>query len=88
MQLQEELQHKLDVLKRHCEDVGRPYEEIEKTLGRLANIGEESAADLVEAGKSYGQMGFQHLIFSLKGDYTPETIRVFGEEVIPELREL
>jgi len=84
----EELQHKLDVLKGHCDDVGRPYEEIEKTIGRLVNLDKESAADLVEAGKSYAQMGFQHLIFSLRGDYTPETIRMFGEEVIPELREL
>src|SRR5215212_7551497 len=31
------LQHKLDVLRGHCESVGRPYEEIERTtLGRLA----------------------------------------------------
>ncbi len=25
------IRHKLDVLRRHCEDVGRPYEEIERT---------------------------------------------------------
>ncbi len=36
------IRHKLDVLKRHCEDVGRNYEEIERTVLGTVNLGPES----------------------------------------------
>jgi F420-dependent oxidoreductase-like protein len=40
----DEYQHKLDVLRDHCEDVGREYEEIEKTVTHSAMIREETEA--------------------------------------------
>src|SRR5215210_5344847 len=36
------IRHKLEVLQRHCEDVGRDYEEIERTALRTVNLGLES----------------------------------------------
>src|SRR5215210_7708750 len=36
------IRHKLEILKRHCEDVGRDYEEIERTALRTVNLGLES----------------------------------------------
>src|SRR6476619_5268194 len=35
-----ELEHKLDVLRQHCADVGRDYDEIEKTVMSPLNLGE------------------------------------------------
>jgi hypothetical protein len=37
------IRHKLDVLRRHCEDVGRDYEEIERTGSRRRGIRETRA---------------------------------------------
>src|SRR5215211_1072814 len=36
------IRHKLDVLRGHCEDVGRDYEEIERTALGTVNLGEEA----------------------------------------------
>ena len=35
-----DLEHKLDVLKQHCEDEGRDYDEITKTVYQSLDIGE------------------------------------------------
>ena len=44
------LQHKLDVLKRHCETVGRDYDEIEKTVMFNFDLGEkgERVPEIIE----------------------------------------
>jgi alkanesulfonate monooxygenase SsuD/methylene tetrahydromethanopterin reductase-like flavin-dependent oxidoreductase (luciferase family) len=41
----EELQHKLDVLRRHCDEVGRDYDTIAKTIlyGRIAPLEDPDA---------------------------------------------
>ena len=41
------LRHKLDVLKRHCDDVGRPYDAIEKTVLGTVRLDKQSPADVV-----------------------------------------
>src|SRR5829696_4776466 len=41
------IRHKLDVLRRHCEVVGRPYEQIEKTVSTRLNPG-QSAQEFAE----------------------------------------
>ncbi len=45
-----ELEHKLDVLRRHCDDVGRDYDEIEKTVMGPLDPGPngEHADDLID----------------------------------------
>ena len=80
------LAHKLDVLKRHCEDVGRPFEEIELTSLGSANLipGEMSAQDVIATCHELADLGIQHAIFNMPGnvqDITP--LQVFGEEIIP-----
>lgn len=80
------LAHKLDVLKRHCEDVGRPFEEIELTSLGSANLvpGEMSAQDVIATCRELADLGIQHAIFNMPGnvqDITP--LQVFGEEIIP-----
>ena len=57
----EELARKLAVLKRHCEDVGRPYDEIERTALGMVHLGSGgmSAADLIEMCRGLAQVGIQ-----------------------------
>lgn len=82
--------HKLDVLKQHCEDVGRPYDEIEKTGLETVHIapGEMTANDVIEECRALAELGFQHLIFNMPNvsDITP--LKTFGAEIIPAVAEL
>ena len=56
------VRHKLDVLARHCESVGRPTDEIQTTLStRLAPA--ETTADLVARCERVAGWGVEHLIF-------------------------
>lgn len=82
----EVIEERLDVLRKHCADVGRPYADIEKTILATADFAEGSTADVIELGQSLKALGFEHIIFNIKGEYTPETLAVFNDEIIPELK--
>lgn len=86
----EQLRHKLDVLRRHCEDVGRPYEEIERTaLGTIHLAPDKmSAAEVVEWCRQLAGLGFQHVIFNMPNVHEVEPVKTIGLEVIPAVAEL
>jgi alkanesulfonate monooxygenase len=82
-----ELRRKLDVLARHCEDFGRPLEEIERTtLGtvHLAPSGTTPKA-VIETCRELAAMGVQQAIFNLPNLSEVEPLEVFGREIIPEV---
>jgi hypothetical protein len=79
------LRQKLDALRRHCDEAGRPYEEIEKTaLGgvRLAPGGEKPA-DVIALCRSLADIGIQHVIFNMPDAHELRPIEIIGREVIP-----
>lgn len=82
----EVLVERLEILKRHCQDVDRPYKQIEKTVLATADLEEGSAQDVIARGKELQEMGFEHLIFNVKGVYTPETLQLFTDKIIPTLK--
>ena len=81
---------KLDVLRRHCEAIGRRFEEIERTaIGSIdLRKGAMSAREAIEYCRSVGAAGIQHLIVSLPGDHELAPIELIGKEVIPALADL
>ena len=82
-----EIARKLDVLKRHCEALGRPYEEIERTaLGQIS--AETKPGDLIATCRSLAKAGIQHFIFSLATVHEIEPLEAIGREVIPSVAEL
>ena len=87
----EVLEHKLAVLKRHCEEAGRPYEEIELTTLAPAGLagGEKTPGEVIEFCRQLAGIGIQHAIFNMS-DYAHEIrpIEVFGEEIIPQVSDL
>jgi len=85
----EELVRKLDVLKRHCDDVGRDYAEIEKTAIGFINLepGGMSPADLVSRCRSLADIGFETFIFSMMNGHKITHIETIGREVIPTVSE-
>ncbi len=82
--------HKLEVLRHHCETEGRNYDEIEKTVLFVLNVGQEgeNAAQLVEQLGAFSEAGAQTVIGALIGVEHLKPIEVMGRDVIPQVAEL
>ena len=80
---------KLEVLRRHCEAIGRPFEEIERTAIGAIDLrqGKIGVREAIEYCRGVRDAGIQHLIVSMPGDYELTPIEVMGREVIPVLAE-
>ena len=82
----ETIQHKLNVLKGHCEDVGREWDDLERTTLGTAFIEEyDSAEKIVEACKQLADMGITHTIWNMPDAQSLDNIKIFGDEVIPQV---
>jgi F420-dependent oxidoreductase-like protein len=75
--------HKLDVLKRHCDDVGRNYDDITKSAYYLFDTAAGSAKILADLRRLAG-MGFQAVIGGVRDVWTLKPIELIGHDVIPE----
>lgn len=85
-----EVARKLDVLKAHCADVGRPYEEIEKTALGVTHAapGVVKPGELVATCRELAAIGIDHMLLSLPGLDELPAVETIGREVIPEVSEL
>jgi alkanesulfonate monooxygenase len=85
-----ELEHKLDVLRRHCADVGRDYDEIEKTVMMPIDVGSDGAGfdELLERMRGYAELGVTHVHSSIKDVGTITPLEIIGERLIPEMAKL
>jgi F420-dependent oxidoreductase-like protein len=83
----DEVKNSLEIIKRHCEDVGRDYNEIEKTVLQTTDLEGSSEPDPIIRGKQLKEWGFDHVIFNVKGLYNTKTMAYFTDEVIPALKE-
>lgn len=90
----EAIAHKFAVLREHCQAVGRPYEEIERSTLQIADVtpdgGRSSTTPsrLVERFGELSDAGAQHIIFGLRGVEDPRNLELLGRDVIPQLRDL
>jgi hypothetical protein len=88
------LRHKYSVLQEHCEDVGRPYEEIEKTNLTSVSISADGARGsltpdaLVERLGTFAEAGSMHTIFGLRDVTDVSRLELIGRDVIPQVRAL
>ncbi|HWG62457.1 MAG TPA: LLM class F420-dependent oxidoreductase [Streptosporangiaceae bacterium] len=80
-----ELAHKLDVLRGHCQAVGRDYDEIEKTVMVPFDPGPngEKADALLEQLQGLAALGVSHVHGRLPDVATITPIELMGERVIP-----
>lgn len=81
----EEIRHKLEVLRSHCEAVGRPYEEIERTALGTVNLGSGgmTPSDFIEQCRELADIGIQHYIVNMPNVHEIEPIKIIEREVIP-----
>ena len=86
----ETLRAKLDILKRHCAEVGRDYTEIEKTTLGTAHLapGQMSVSEVIEQCRALAKLGFQQVIFNMPNTHEIKPLETFGREVIPAVAEL
>lgn len=82
-----ELPHKLEVLRRHCEEVGRDYDEIEKTVLYNFDVGPngEGATRVVEELGHLASLGFSVAHGSVRDVATLFPIEIIGTEIVPEV---
>jgi F420-dependent oxidoreductase-like protein len=85
-----ELGHKLDVLRDHCNAIGRDYDDIEKTVMTGLDPGEDgSNVDaLIDELRGYAELGVAHVHGWVPrcAEITP--LEILGEKVIPAVAEL
>jgi alkanesulfonate monooxygenase SsuD/methylene tetrahydromethanopterin reductase-like flavin-dependent oxidoreductase (luciferase family) len=82
-----EYRHKLDVLERHCEDVGRDPGTIRKqVVARGPLTSSEEAQSLAERLIAHKQMGVEDFLISARPPADLQTIELFAREVAPAVR--
>jgi alkanesulfonate monooxygenase SsuD/methylene tetrahydromethanopterin reductase-like flavin-dependent oxidoreductase (luciferase family) len=74
------LTHKLSVLARHCEAVGRPYDAIEKTVGTRRDRDAPVDAFLRRCDE-FAALGIDHLVLVTSGPWTVGAVQALGPVV-------
>lgn len=85
---------KFDVLRQHCETVGRPYDEIERTMLLPVNLAGDGWGDpqtpdqIVEQATALAEAGVQHLILGVGGVHDPATLDLACGKLLPTIKSL
>ncbi|MBV9256697.1 MAG: LLM class F420-dependent oxidoreductase [Ktedonobacteraceae bacterium] len=91
---EDELKRKLNVLRDHCQSIGRPYEQIEKTsldsvvITRDGRNGSMTPAAMIERLRNLAAMGIDQAIFSLRNVADLEPFDLLTTEIIPEVEKI
>jgi F420-dependent oxidoreductase-like protein len=69
---------KYDVIRRHCEAVGRDYDDIEKTVLSRVDFGVESDESIVDRVGRLRDIGTEHVIFGVARVWEPDSLVRFA----------
>jgi F420-dependent oxidoreductase-like protein len=85
-----DLARKLDVLREHCADLGRDYDEIEKTVMMPIDLGPagENVERILEQLHELAELGVAHVHGRLQDVSTIAPIELMGERVVPAAAEM
>ena len=79
----DQLTHKFAVLRERCSEVGRAFEEIERTNLARVDLSRQTPAEIVDGFGTLADVGVQHVIFSLAGVYDVRNLESLGRDVLP-----
>ncbi|HWC33557.1 MAG TPA: LLM class F420-dependent oxidoreductase [Mycobacteriales bacterium] len=81
-----EVEHKLDVLRRHCADLGRDYDTIEKTVMGSLDPGKdgENVDALLETMRKMHALGVTHYHGTVPNVASIKPLEILAERVMPE----
>lgn len=81
---------KLDVLKRHCAEVGRDYDEIDKTIAYVYDIGPngERIDNVIDELAGYAALGIHTVHGSIKPAHDEKALALIGERIMPAVADL
>jgi hypothetical protein len=85
-----DFKQKLDVLRRHCDDAGRDYAQIEKTVAIRPEFGDGPVprpGALLARLHELAALGFEHVMLAPRGPWTAARIDAVAS-VLPEARAL
>ncbi len=85
-----ELEHKLDVLRSHCDELGRNYDDIEKTVMTSLDPGPQGQnVDAVLAElQQLASLGITHVQTGMRDASSAAEFELFGDRIIPEAAKL
>jgi alkanesulfonate monooxygenase len=83
-----DLSHKLDVLREHCERLGRDYDEITKTVMGPLDPGPdgENVDAILEHLRDLAGLGVQHLHLRVLDGSRTDWLELIGDRIIPEAK--
>ena len=82
----EQIAHKYAVLREHCDEVGRPYEEIERSVLQRVDLDAEEPARTVERFAALAEAGAQMIIFSVRNVHDTARLERVAREILEPLR--
>jgi F420-dependent oxidoreductase-like protein len=85
-----DFKHKLEILRRHCDDAGRDYAQIEKTTATRVELDDRTtirASALLARLHELSALGFDHVMLSPAGPWTPARLDAVAS-ILPEAHAL
>src|SRR3954447_6482522 len=84
----EQIHHKYEVLREHCEAIGRNPDEIERSTLQTIDLRRHAANEIVDWYGELSDAGAQTVIASIAGIEDPAQLEAVGRDVIPQIRGL
>jgi F420-dependent oxidoreductase-like protein len=84
----EAIAHKYEVIRRHCADIGRDPDEIERSTLQNVNLTRESPGQVVDRFGELADAGAQHVVMSVANVIDPLQLETIGREILPQVRGL
>jgi F420-dependent oxidoreductase-like protein len=85
-----QLPHKLEVLRRYCDEEGRDYATIEKTSMTMfdASGGEAAVSATVDALREMASVGIQTVYFGVADTFSIKPLEIIAERIMPAVADL